>query len=66
MIKATLIKGNTKVGLAHSFRGSVHYHYSRKHGIMQADMVLEKELRVLHLGGDSAPHWVEPEHRRRP
>ena len=28
-----------------SFRGLVHY----RHGSMQADMVLEKELRVLHL-----------------
>jgi hypothetical protein len=25
------------------------YHHSRKHGNIQADMVLEKELRVLHL-----------------
>ena len=35
--------------LAYSFRGSVYYHHGRKHGSMQADMVLEKELRVLHL-----------------
>jgi len=34
--------------LAYSFRGSVHYH-GGKHGGVQADMVLEKELRVLHL-----------------
>ena len=27
----------------------VHYHHGGKHGSMQADMVLEKELRVLHL-----------------
>ena len=31
------------------FRGSVHYHHGREHGGMQADMVLEKELRVLYL-----------------
>jgi hypothetical protein len=36
---------------------------------MQADLVLEKELRVLHLdlnaaGGDCVTHWVELEHRR--
>ena len=37
------------MGLAYSFRGSVHYHHGRKHGSIQADMVLEKELRVLHL-----------------
>ena len=35
------------MGLAYSCRGSVHYH-AEKHGSMQADMVLEKELRVLH------------------
>jgi hypothetical protein len=33
------------LGLAYSFRGSVHYH----HGSVEADLVLEKELRVLHL-----------------
>ena len=43
MIKAALIK-DVWLGLAYSFRGSVHYHHGRK----QADMVLEK-LRVLHL-----------------
>jgi hypothetical protein len=35
--------------LAYRFRGSVRYHHSGKHGSIQADMVLEKELRVLHL-----------------
>jgi hypothetical protein len=36
------------LGLAYRFRGSAHYHHGRKHGSVQADMVLE-ELRVLHL-----------------
>ena len=54
MIKATLIKENISLGLAYSFRGSVHYHHGRKHGSMQADMVLEKELRVLHLDPQAA------------
>jgi hypothetical protein len=36
------------LGLAYSFRGSVHYHHGGKHGIMQADMVLE-ESRVIYL-----------------
>ena len=36
------------MGLAYRFRGSVHYHQGRKHGSVQAHMVLE-ELRVLHL-----------------
>ena len=35
--------------LAYSFRYLVHYHHGRKHGGMQADMVQEKKLRVLHL-----------------
>jgi hypothetical protein len=53
-----------------TYRGLVHYHHSRKHGNMQADVV-EKELRVLHLvlkatrrrlasrqlrGGSPSPH----------
>jgi hypothetical protein len=44
------------------FRGSVHCRHGRKHGSVQIDMVLEKELRVLHLdlqaaggGSDSGP-----------
>jgi hypothetical protein len=37
------------LGLAYSFRGSVHYHHDGKHGSIQADMVLEKKLRVMHL-----------------
>lgn len=31
------------------FRGLIYYHRSSKHGGMQADLVLEKDLRVLHL-----------------
>jgi hypothetical protein len=37
------------LGLAYRFRGSVHYHQGRKHGSIQADLVLEKELGVVHL-----------------
>jgi hypothetical protein len=64
------------LGLAYSFKGSVHYHNSRKHGSIQADMMLEK-LRVLYLdlkasrkrldstGSQEAlsQHWEETEHR---
>jgi len=66
------------LGLAYSFRGSVHYHHGRKHGsVQEADMVLE-ELRALHLDPKVArrklssagsqeegliPHWAELEHR---
>jgi hypothetical protein len=35
------------LGLAYSFRGSAHHHHSRKHGNVQAAMVLE-EPKILH------------------
>ena len=54
MTMATLIKDNIELGLAYSFRGLVHYHHGRKHGGMQADMVLEEELRALHLDQQAA------------
>jgi hypothetical protein len=37
------------LGLAYRFRSSVNYHHGRKHGSIQPDMVLGKELKVLHL-----------------
>jgi hypothetical protein len=37
------------LGLAYRFRGSVRCHQGGKHGSIQADVVQEKELRVLHL-----------------
>jgi hypothetical protein len=65
---ATLIKENIYLGLAYSFRDLVHYHRGKKHSRMQADMVLEKLLRVLHLdpqtSGDCLPYWAYLEHRR--
>jgi hypothetical protein len=36
------------VVLAYRFRGSLHYQ-DKKHGSIQVDMVLEKELRIPHL-----------------
>jgi hypothetical protein len=45
-------------GVVYSFRGLVHYHHGRKHGSMQADMVLEKELRVLHLDLQAGGDWI--------
>ena len=36
------------IGTTLQFRGLVDYH-GRKHGSIQADMVLEKELRVLYI-----------------
>jgi len=37
------------LGLAYRFRGSVHHHHVRKNGSVQADLILEKKLRGLHL-----------------
>jgi hypothetical protein len=37
------------LGLAYRFRGSVLYHQGRKLGSVQADIILEKELRVLYF-----------------
>jgi hypothetical protein len=60
----SVLKANLYLGLAYSFKGSVHYHHGGKHGRVQADMVLEK-LRVLHLDlnedsqEETVPHWVE-------
>ena len=62
-------KGKHLIRLAYSFRGSVHYHHGGKHGSIQADMMLEKELRVLHIdlwaaeGNNWVSHWAELEHR---
>ena len=52
--QATLIKENIELGLADSFRDLVHYHQGEKHGSTQADLVLEEELRVLHLDTKAA------------
>jgi hypothetical protein len=71
MTDATLIVENIPLGLAYSFRGSVHYHHGRKHGGMQADMVLqEQRVLLLHLNMKAArrkvfpQHWVGPKHRK--
>lgn len=42
-------KGKHLIGLAYSFKDLVHYCHRRKHGGMEADMLLEKELKVLHM-----------------
>ena len=49
MTTAALIKENIEVRLAYTFRGLVHYYHGRNRGSMQVDMVLGKELRLLHL-----------------
>jgi hypothetical protein len=47
MTTTTLIRTTINLGLTYRFRGSVHYYHGRKHGSVQADIVL-KEPRVLH------------------
>jgi hypothetical protein len=47
MTTATLKK--YLIGAVLEFRGLVHYHHGKKHGSLQADMVLEKEQQILHL-----------------
>jgi hypothetical protein len=59
--EATLIS----LGLAYSFRDSVHYHHGKKHNSIQADMVLEKELRVLHLDPKAARRILSSRQLRR-
>jgi hypothetical protein len=44
-----LYKGQHLIGAGLLFRGLVHYSHGGKPGSMQTDLVLEKELRVLHL-----------------
>ena len=39
----------------YSFRGLIHNHHGGEHGGVKADMVLEKQLRVLHLAGTGNP-----------
>jgi hypothetical protein len=42
------------IGTGLQFRGLVHYLQDGNHDSMQADMVLEKELTVLHLDSQAA------------
>jgi hypothetical protein len=42
------------LGLVYRFRGSVLYYQGRKHDRVQAGMVSEDELRVLHLDQKAA------------
>lgn len=52
MSMSTLIKKHI-IGAGLQFRGLDHYH-DRKHGGMQVDMVLERQLRVLRLDQQTA------------
>jgi hypothetical protein len=66
MIKATLIWDNIYLGLAYSFRDSGHYYSGRKHhNKILADLVLEQELRVLHLDLKATRRDWHPQAARR-
>ena len=61
MTTAALIDEN--ISLAFSFRGLAYCRHVEKHGDMQKDMVLERDVRVLHLDlqaaeGECEPHWA--------
>ena len=67
MTTATPIKES--LGFAYNFRSLDHYCHGGEYGIMQADMVLENEVRVLHLDPQAAErgsetHWVYLEQMR--
>lgn len=49
MTMVTFITENISLGLGHSLRAIVHYCHGRgmAHGYMQADTILQKELKVL-------------------
>ena len=65
MIMTTLIKEKHLNGVAYIFRGLAHYHHGI-HGVIWADMTLEKELKVLHLDmeatGSELRYWAWLEH----
>ena len=46
---SNLHNGKHLIGMAYSFRGLGHYHHSATHDNVQADKLLENELKVLHL-----------------
>ena len=68
MTTATLIKENISFELVYSFRGPLLLW--RKHERVQAGMVLEEELRVLHLDpqveGNCVPHFSIGDLKARP
>lgn len=47
----TSYKGKHLIGPGKSFQGLVYCYHGRKHGYAHADMVLEKELKVLYFDG---------------
>lgn len=48
-----LTRGKHLTGPGKSFQGLVYCYHGRKHGYAHADMVLEKELKVLYFDGQA-------------
>jgi hypothetical protein len=55
--QSNLIRDEICLGLSYRFRGAVHYHHGRNHSSFQADRVLVKEPRVLHLYQKTGIIW---------
>jgi len=47
-------KGKPLIGADVEFRGLVYYHHGGKHDNVQADVVLQKELKVLQMDGKAS------------
>jgi hypothetical protein len=54
-------KGKHLIGAGSEFRGLVHCHHGGRHVGMQADLVLERSLRVFHLDPQAAGRERERE-----
>lgn len=57
---ATLRKKTSLIRAVLQFQGLVHYHYGGKHDSIQASMMLERYLRILHQGlvGSRKREWI--------
>jgi hypothetical protein len=53
-------KGKHFIGAGLQFRVLVCYHHGGKHGGAQADTMLEKELRIVHLDPQEAGRETQP------
>lgn len=46
-------KGKHSLSLVESFKGLIYYYHGRKHEYVHADMIPEKELKVLYFDGQA-------------
>ena len=59
-VPSNTYKDNFLTGTGQQFIALVHYCQGRKHGRVQEDIVLEKELRGLHLYLQAAGRVINP------